>query len=172
MISAERLLDLAIPIAPILPDYYIEEADINAALDHGVANCAVRAYAGGLILRHSYPTPDLYVVEFGFAPEHGGGHIGETGTYTHMGHAAVRFSVRGSDPMILESYRDSALVVSLPSDQHEGYTWMGLDDGYRAYLDRVDSSDIEIDPDDILKTILKKVEAGHPNHDEPNSLLF
>jgi hypothetical protein len=159
MISPVRLLDVVSPMAAILPEYYHDEADINAALDHGVANCAVRAYAGGLLLRDSYPNQDLYVIEFGFAPEHGGEHLGENGLYTRMGHAATRFFVPGNSPMILESYTDSKLEVVTPSDEHVGYTWMSLDEGYRAYLDLAGHDDIEIDPDDILKLVQKRIEA-------------
>jgi len=166
MISRDRLLDVVSPVAGILPEYYHDIADINEALDHGVANCAVRAYAGGLLLRNSYPIQDLYVIEFGFAPNHGEEHPGKNGVYTHMGHAAVRFFVPGNLPMVLESYTDSMLEVVLPSDEHERYTWMGLDEGYRAYLDRVGLDDIEVVPGEILELFLKRIKASrHPNTD-------
>lgn len=159
MISAQRLLDLASPVTVILPEYHVEQADINEALGHGVANCAARAYAGGLILRHSYPNQDLYAIEFGFAPEHGGEHLGKNGVHTLMGHAAVRFSVHGSTPMVLESYKNSMLEVVSLSEEHEGYIWMDLDEGYRTYLERANVGDIEIDPDNILGGILARIEV-------------
>ena len=157
MIPADRLLALAGPVAAVVPEYHVEEADINVALDLGIGNCAVRAYAGGLILRHNYPNPDLYIIEFGFSPEHGGDHLGENGTYTRMGHAATRFTVPGSPPLILESYRDSGIEVIPPNDAHEGFTWMDLDDGYRAYLEESDCIDVLIEPDDILKNLLRRM---------------
>jgi hypothetical protein len=157
MISPDRLLGVVSPLASVFPDYYHDVADINEALDHGVANCAVRAYAGGLLLRDAYPNPDLYVIQFGIAPEHGTAHIGLNGVYTRMGHAAVRFHVPGNQPVVLESYADSMLEAVAPSEEHERQTLMGLDEGYRNYLDRAGLDDVEVEPSEVLRVLLKRI---------------
>ncbi|MHB1864665.1 MAG: hypothetical protein ACYCPS_00660 [Candidatus Saccharimonadales bacterium] len=170
MISGARLLDLVSPTARVFPEYFVDGADINESLDHGAANCAVRAYAGGLLLRQAYPNPELYIIEFGFAPEHGQQHIGSYGNYTHMGHAAVRFYVPGNQPNILESYTNSMLEIVTPDDEHQRYIWNSLQEGYRAYLDLAGMDDVVIDPDEILRCLINKINFTEPLIRNPTSL--
>jgi len=156
MISRERVLDVAGQVVGVLPNYHPDAADINEALDDGVASCAARAYAAGLLLRGAYPNPDLYDIKFGFAPEHGTEYAGREGTYVRMGHAVVRFSVLGYKPMIVETYTDGAVEVMSPTEVHEGYTWMELDDGYQTYLDKAEL-DLVIRPRELLSHLLRCV---------------
>jgi hypothetical protein len=158
MISRERLLDVVSPVAAILPNYHLEVTDINEALDYGEASCAPRTYAAGLLLREAYPNPDLYSIEFGFTDEHGQEHVGKNGTYTRMGHVAVRFFVPGSTPMIVESHT-STLAVLPVNLRYSKFNWLGLDEGYRAYLDKAGFDDVEIVPNEVLSCLLKKIET-------------
>lgn len=48
MLLVDQLQEIVRPVASIMPYYYMDAADINGALDHGVANCAARVYAYGL----------------------------------------------------------------------------------------------------------------------------
>lgn len=155
MTTADAVLKIVEPVAAKMPEYHPDAADINEALDYGIASCAVRAYAGGLLLRHSYPNPNLYVIHFGFAPDHGGEFVGKNGTYVNMGHAVARFWVPEKRPLIIESYTNSSMEVVPPSDEHEDYSWMDLDEGYKTYLERAGLGDVEVDPEEILGFLLE-----------------
>lgn len=155
MMTREKLLEVVEPIAPKMPGYHPDALDINAALDDGVASCAVRAYAAGLLLRRKFPNANLYRIDFGFASDHGTDFDGENGTYSKMGHAVVRFWFPEREPVIVESFTDAMLEVTAQSEVHQGFNWMGLDEGYRAYLDIVGLDEVEVDSEEIL-TILNR----------------
>jgi hypothetical protein len=158
MISHERLLDVVSPLATIFPYYNIDVSDINEGLDHGTANCGMRAYAAGVLLRHAYPNKNLYVVDFGYGGEHGADHVGENGVYVHMEHAVARFTVPGYTPALVETTdQDGSISIISQNDRYDNFIWADLDRGYRKYLDLSGDEDIEIDPNEILSHLLKRV---------------
>ena len=150
MLSRERVLDVVSPVAMIFPGYHLDAADINEALDDGVASCASRAFASGILLRDAYPNENLYEIKFGVAPEHATEYTGKNGDYVGMGHCVVSFCVPGSTPWIVDSYTDSTIEVVRPSEEHEGYEWAGLEEGYRAYLANAELGDVEVNTDELL----------------------
>ncbi|MCA9332903.1 hypothetical protein KDA00_03445 [Candidatus Saccharibacteria bacterium] len=155
MITANRILDTVSVLGETMPEYHPDAADINESLDHGVASCAVRAYAAGLLLRQEFPNENLYVINFGFAHDHGCDFVGENGVYDKMGHAVVGFWVPEKPRLVVETYTDSKFEVIPENDTHEGFVWMGLTEGYREYLARVGHDDIEVDPEEILSFLNK-----------------
>jgi len=148
MIARETLLDVVNPLVEVLPRYHPDAADVNEALDDGVASCAA-----GLLLQEAYPNPNLYDIRFGYAAHHAGDYVGEQGTYVRMGHAVASFCVPGSVPLVIESYTDGSIEVVTPTAEHDSYTWMGLEDGYRTYLAEADLADVEVDPVEILSCL-------------------
>jgi hypothetical protein len=158
MIVHERLLEVVSPLAAIFPSYNIDVSDINEGLDHGTANCGMRAYAAGLLLRHAYPNENLYIVDFGYGGEHGTEHVGENGVYVHMEHAVARFTVPGYVPALVETTdKDGTIAVIPQNDRYSTFIWDGLNEGYRKYLDLAGDEDVQIDPDEILTLLLKRV---------------
>lgn len=145
-----RVLEIVSPIADKMPLYHPDAADINEALDYGVASCAVRAYAAGLLLRDAYPNEGLYTINFGFSPEHGGVYKGKNGNYVRMGHAVTRFWVPEQRPLIVESYNDSKMEITAVEDAHEDFLWWELNEGYKEYLERAGLEDVLVDPQEVL----------------------
>lgn len=137
-----------------MPTYHVDALDINESLDYGVASCAVRAFAAGLLIRHQFPNDKLFQVEFGFAAEHGDVYEGKHGRYVQMGHAVTRLWVPEQPPLVVESFTDSKIEVALPEDRHEDFTWMELTRGYKRYLEIAGLEEVEVDPDEILKFLL------------------
>lgn len=148
-----RIAEVVEPIAYMFPEYHPDAADINEALDHGVASCAVRAYAGTLLLREAFPNKNLYSIDFGYSVEHGGDFHGTNGTYLKMGHAVARLWVPSMSPVIIESYSDSGLEVVEPNNTHDDFVWREPDEGYLAYLALAQLDDIEVDSQEILKLL-------------------
>lgn len=156
MVMKESILDTLSPAAHNFPHYNVDAADINEALDHGIANCAVRAYASGLLLREEYPYEGRYGVQFGFAKEHGEELVGKNGTYLKMGHAVTSLWVPDRDFLVIESFTDTTTTVTLPTDVHDEFTWMDLDAGYLMYLWKAGLGEVEVNPDEILNVMQKK----------------
>lgn len=149
------LWDIAEDVTRIFPEYHPDAADINEALDHGVASCAVRAYATGVLARHKFPNPDLYPIDFGWDPAHGGEFRGENGIYTNMGHAVLKVWAPGQ-PLVIDSNKDAGMDVDEPVTSHMSYVYHDLHKGYRIYLDIADLDDIEFDPENVLELLLNK----------------
>lgn len=149
------------PVPAIFPDYHPYALDINEALDpqYGAANCAVRAYAAGLLIRNVYPTDSgLYNINFGIGPDHATDFESKDGEVTAwMGHAIIRVWVPEQDPLIIDSDKDAAMDIP-PVNSYQSYNWYDLDEGYRTYLAEAGHGDIEIDPDEILGFLNKRIE--------------
>jgi hypothetical protein len=156
MIARETVLDIVEPVAYAMPEYHVYAADTAEALDDGIASCGARAYASGLLLRHAFPNPNLYGIDFGFSPMHGGQYIGKQGEYIRMGHAVTRLWVPEQHPWVVESYTDSMIEVVPPKDVHDDFIWMDLHEGYREYLKRAGMGDVKVDPDKWLAILLEK----------------
>lgn len=140
---------LTAPVADLFPEYHVDAADINEALDHGVASCAVRAYACGLILERALPS-SLYTTEFGFASGHGGEFQGENGVYLGMGHAFLQVVVPEFKPVFVDSFTDQTIQTTLlPPDEYDDFMWYPVQEGYERYLEIADI-DTEINTTDIL----------------------
>lgn len=154
-----RILEVISPIAQIFPGYNPNAADINESLDHGVAGCAVRAYAAGLMIRQAYPNTSLYRVSFGFAPEHGRDYEGDHGPGVFMGHAVARLWIPERPGYIVESYNNASLEITKPGQEHDDYEWDQLTPGYRTYLERAGLGEVEVAEFDIMNCLLKRVAA-------------
>lgn len=158
---SEKIYDAAVSLIPILmPEYHPDAADINEAIDHGVASCASRAYAAALLLRHALPNENLYQIDFGYSPEHGGDYVGENGHYIKMGHAVTRLWVPEKTPVIVETFDDASIELVHPNDSHTNFIWNDkpndVHTGYREYLQIADL-DPEIHPEEILTTMYKQL---------------
>ncbi len=156
----ERILSIVEPVASIFPEYHPDAADINESLDpeHGVASCAVRAYAGALLLRDAFPNESLYVIDFGYSPDHGGDFYGVNGKYLKMGHAVTRLWVPEQRPLLVESYSDAGIEVVSPNDTHSDYVWGELHNGYLEYLSKAGLDDVEVDPAEVLDHLKSKIQ--------------
>ncbi len=152
-----KILDIVGPLGHVFPEYHPDAADINEALDHGVASCAVRAYASALLIRDAYPNSRLYNVGFGFDQAHGGDYKGENGTYLKMGHAVTRLWIPELPPLVVESYADVKLEVIPQRETHDSFSWHDPDEGYKLYLEQSDVTDVDIDPVEILRFLQAKM---------------
>lgn len=155
---SERVLDAAVSFIPVLmPGYHPDAADINEAIDHGVASCAARSYAAALLLRHALPNDNLYQLDFGYSPEHGENYKGVNGEYIKMGHAVTRLWIPEQTPIIIETFDDASIELIHPNDTHAQFLWNNASAGYQDYLLKADLGDIEINPNEILKTMFKQL---------------
>lgn len=152
----ESLWEITEQVVGIFPEYHPDAADINEALDHGVASCAVRAYASGLLARHAFPNANILPIDFGWDPKHGGDFRGENGIYTNMGHAVTKVWVPGR-PLIVDSSKTGSMDVDDAVTSHADYVYHDLNVGYKHYLDIADLDDVEVDPEDVLAQIQKKI---------------
>ena len=153
--------ELIAPVAPIFPSYHPDAADINEALDPlqgNVASCAVRAYAAGLLIRAAYPNPNLYQVEFGIDPEHGGTYQGSNGNYPLMGHAVSRLWSIERCRIVVETDNRGRIEVVSQDDRHDAYDWLQLDEGYQEYLRRA-SIETHINPKEVLAALQDSIAA-------------
>ena len=154
---SERILDAAVSFIPVLmPGYHPDAADINEAIDHGVASCAARSYAAALFLRHALPNEDLYRIDFGFSPEHGEDYQGENGTYIKMGHAVARLWVPEQTPVIVETFDDASIELIHPMDTHDSFIWDSATAGYKDYPERADVETV-VEPPEILRTMFRQL---------------
>jgi len=156
MVMKEAILDTLSPAAHNFPHYNVDVSDINEALDHGIANCAVRAYANGLLLREAYPSERPFGVQFGFDKTHGDELIGENGKYIKNGHAVVNLWLPDQDFLVVESFTNSEVTVAFPNEDHDEMIWMNLDAGYLTYLWLAGLGEVEVNPDEILNVMQKK----------------
>ena len=155
----DSLFQVVDPLASIFPEYHPDAADINEALDHGVASCAVRAYASALLLRDSFPNESLYVIDFGFSPEHGGDFHGANGKYLKMGHCVTRLWVPEQTPLIVESYNDGGIEIVEPNGSHFNFIWDNPNTGYLRYLTLANMDDIEVNSHEILHLLKSRIES-------------
>jgi len=154
---SERILDAAVGFIPVLmPGYHPDAADINEALDHGVASCAARSFAAALLLRQALPNETLYGIDFGYSPEHGEDYRGVNGHYIKMGHAVTRLWVPEQTPVIVETFDDASIELMRPNDSHNSFIWNNPLLGYKEYLEKADI-DVEIDQNEILRTMYKQL---------------
>ncbi len=154
---SERILDAAISFIPtLMPGYHPDAADINEALDHGVASCAARSFAAALLLRQALPNETLYQIDFGYSPEHGDDYRGVNGHYIKMGHAVTRLWVPEQTPVIVETYDDASVELIRPNDSHNSFIWNSSLIGYEEYLQKADI-DVEIDQSELLRTIYRQL---------------
>ena len=145
-------------IPVIMPDYHPDAADINEAIDTGVASCAARAYMSALLLRSTLPNENLYGIEFGFAPEHGEDYVGEEGTYIKMGHAIARLYIPERRPLIIESFTDGSLEVISNDLDYQSFVWNANPKvGYEQYLEIADI-DSAIHDDEIVHCFYKQLQ--------------
>ena len=152
-----RVFEIVEPLVDIFPEYHPDAADINESLDYGVASCAVRAYASALLLNEIFPNKNLYDIQYGYSPEHGGEYQGNNGTYLKMGHAVVRLWIPGSQPLVVESYNNSAIEVVYPNETHGDYIWGDAQANYESYLEIAGQDDIEIRPKELLGCLKKLI---------------
>lgn len=153
--------ELIAPIAPIFPTYHPDAADINEALDPlqgHVASCAARSYAAGLLIRETFSNPNLYQVDYGIDPDHGGIYKGNNGSYLLMGHVVTRLWVIERFRLVVETDSKGRLDVVPQDDRHDEYEWRPLDEGYREYLRRA-GIDTVIDPKEVLASLQETIAA-------------
>lgn len=158
MLLVDQLQEIVRPVASIMPYYYMDAADINGALDHGVANCAARVYAAGLLMRQAFPNKNLYEISFGFSPIHGGLRKGANGQYIEMGHAVTRMWVPEMRSLIIESDNEGRLEVVFPEDKHDDYLWNTLGKGYINYLRLAGMGEVRVRRKEILGFLNRGVE--------------
>ncbi len=157
MIARESVRRVVDPLRSIFPGYHPDAADINEALDLGVASCAVRAFTAGLLLRQAFPNPTMYGVEYGFDKQHGGEYLGENGSYLLMGHAVVRLTTPAGFTHVVESDKRGTFAVVSPDEIHDRYAWEGLLEGYQDYLAQADMGEVEIDPAEVLTVVERRL---------------
>lgn len=148
MLYENKILGLMDKAAPLIPRYEINAVDINEALDFGVGNCAVRAYALGCLLKDQFPDPDLLTIKFGYTEaEHGlvaGKRI--------YGHAALSLWSGDGEQVVIDSDTKSrAFIDGYPLNFP--YNWVDLSVGYRQYLDELDRRDVRFSRPDITRVI-------------------
>jgi hypothetical protein len=154
---SDRILDAAVSCIPVLmPEYHPDAADINEAIDHGVASCAARAYAAALLLRNVFPDNSLHQIDYGYSPEHGTDFAGLNGYYIKMGHAVTRIWLPKQNPIIVETYDDATIELIHPNSSHDSYIWNDASRGYQEYLNKADI-DVEIRPNEILTVMYKQL---------------
>jgi hypothetical protein len=154
----KQLIEVATrPIAVVMPEYHPDAADVNEAIDTGVASCAARAYMGALLIRDALPDKRLYAIEFGFDPHHGEDFKGSEGLYIKMGHAVTRLYIPERRPLILDSFDDGSMEV-VPQDlNYDTFIWnMNPKKGYEEYLHIADI-DSAIDDEEIVRCFYKQL---------------
>jgi len=155
----ERIIEAAtLAIPDVMPDYHPDAADVNEAIDTGVASCAARAYLSTILLRGVLTNTSLYGIDFGYAPEHGDDYDGHEGTYIKMGHAVGRLYVPEKPPLILESYNDGSLEVVAQDPSYNSFMWSSdPKTGYREYLTKADL-DVELNDNEIIRCFYKQLQ--------------
>jgi hypothetical protein len=157
----ERIIDGAtLTIPMVMPEYHPDAADINEAIDTGVASCAARAYMSALLLRDALPNDRLYGIEFGYAPEHGEDFQGNEGAYIKMGHAVTRLYIPEQRPLIIESYTDGSMEVFPQDRNYDTFIWnINTKEGYEQYLAIADI-DTSIRDADITRCFYKQLQTA------------
>jgi len=144
-------------ISVVMPDYHPDVADVNEAIDKGLASCAARSYMGALLVRRELQNENLYFIEFGFDPEHGSDYVGKEGTYLKMGHAVSRFYVPESPTLIIESYDNGAMEIMKQNSDYDSFIWSADPvEGYCNYLEKA-CIEVEVINDDILRCFNKQL---------------
>ena len=144
-------------ISVVMPDYHNDAADINEAIDKGLASCAARSYMGALLVRYALSNENLYFIEFGFDPEHGSDYVGKEGTYLKMGHAVSRFYVPEKPPQIIESFDDGSMEIMKQNSDYDSFIWST--DPYEGYCNYLEKAclEVEVINDDILRCFDKQL---------------
>ncbi len=154
----DKVLEGAIHTIPVvMPKYHPDAADINEAIDNGIASCAARSYMGALLVRRALPNENLYFIDFGFDPEHGSDYVGKEGTYLKMGHAVTRFYVPEKPTLIIESYDDGSMEIKKQNSDYDSFIWSA--DPYEGYCNYLEKAclEVEVINDDILRCFNKQL---------------
>ena len=149
-----------VAIPEIMPEYHPDAADVNEAIDTGIASCAARAYMSALLIRRALPNTNLYGIDFGYASEHGEDYVGTEGTYIKMGHAVTRLYVPERPTLILESYTDGSLEIITQDQNYDSFIWnTDPKEGYLEYLTKADL-EVEVNDSEIVRCFYKQLQRA------------
>lgn len=161
MIQRQTLHDIVKPLERIFPKYYLKASLLDAAFETKTANCAVRAYASGLLIREAYPDLDQVEIEFGFEAKHGEEFDSLVGVNRLITHALLKVvdkqAPKDARPIIVESYNTAkSMVVQRPADMRR-FEYHTVASGYQQYLDRL-GYDVSVNPVQDLEKINSALE--------------
>lgn len=164
MIHRHTLQDIIRPLEKAFPKYNLQTSLLDVALETRAANCAVRAYASGLLIRAAYPDTDQVQIQFGFDIKHGEDRVGLTGVRPLIGHTLLKVvdkqASKTAYPMIIESYNNNeSMVVQRPADMKR-FEYHTLPSGYQLWLDQL-GYDVSVDPVHDLEKINTVLENWH-----------